>query len=82
MAVVQLQFIERASTVVTASYKGQKGEENTPCFAKTKKEHLKESRDTFMFQKGQVFVVPWIEKKGRKPVMIASTTTSPTWHCT
>ena len=58
--------------------KSKKGEENAPCFAKTKKEHLKKSGDTVMFQKGQVSVVAWMEKKGRKPVVIASTTTSPT----
>ena len=58
--------------------KGKKGEENAPCFAKTKKEHLKKSGDTVMFQKGQVSVVAWMKKKGRKPVVIASTITSPT----
>ena len=58
--------------------KGKIGEENAPCFAKTKKEHLKKSGDTVMFQKGQVSVVAWMEKKGRKPVVIASTPTSST----
>ena len=57
--------------------KGKKGEENS-CFTKAKKEHLKKSRDTVMLRKGQVSVVAWIEKKGRKPVVIASTTTYPT----
>ena len=58
--------------------KRKKCEENAPCFAKTRKEHLKKSGDTVTLQKGQVSVVAWIEKKGGKPVVIASTTTSPT----
>ena len=58
--------------------KDKKRKENAPCFAKTKKEHLKKSGHTVTFQKGQVSVVAWMEKKGRKPVVIASTTTSPT----
>ena len=60
--------------------KDKKGKENALCFAKTKKEHLKKSGHTVMFQKGQVSVVAWIEKKGRKVVVIASTTISPTFH--
>ena len=43
-----------------------------------KKEHLKKSGDTVMFQEGQTSVVAWVEKKGRKPVVIASTTINPT----
>ena len=29
------------------------------------------------FQKGAISCVAWLEKKGRKPVLIASTTTDP-----
>ena len=63
--------------VLRPTTKGKKGQENAPGFAKTKTEHLKKSGDTVMFP-GQVSVVAWTEKKGREPVVIASTTTSPT----
>ena len=50
---------------------------NVPCLEKTKKDFLIKSRDSVTFQKGQISVVAWLEKKHRKPVLIASTTTDP-----
>ena len=55
-----------------------KKEKNAPCFANTKKDFLKKSGDSVTFQKGAIFCVAWLEKKGCKPVLIASTMTDPT----
>ena len=50
---------------------------NVPCLEKTKKDFLINSGDSVVFQKGQISVIAWLEKKRRKPVLIASTTTDP-----
>ena len=67
MALVQLESIETGfhNSYGHAATKGKK-RRSAPCFAKMEKEHLKKRGDTFMFQKGQVFVVGWIEKKRQK----------------
>ena len=50
-----------------------KKKENAPCFANTHKDFLKKSEDSVTFQKGAISCVAWLEKKGCKPVLIAST---------
>ena len=66
MALVQLESIETGFHNSYGQLQSAKKEGSAPCFAKTKIKHLKKSGDTFMFQKGQVFVVAWIEKKRQK----------------
>ena len=44
---------------------------------KTLKEGLKESGNSVVFQKGPVTALAWLEKKSRKPVLIASSNSNP-----
>ena len=50
---------------------------NVLCLEKTKKDFLINSGDSVALQKGQISVIAWLEKKHRKPVLIASTATDP-----
>ena len=47
------------------------------CASKGQKQTLINSGDSVAFQKGQISVIAWLEKKHRKPVLIASATTDP-----
>ena len=76
-AVELSEVIVKDCLKIYALHRSQRKKKCTMLCLHKKKDFLKKSGDSVTFQKRAISCVAWLEKKRRKPVLIASTITDP-----